>query len=137
MYFSMRKVVFTPDPMNQTGGLVEPASGERPDKIGVYLSRNDGKTNGLPIWLFDLDPGQEELAKWLIETLNYSSDDLPESVKVCCGFMTWIGQEHDDGWHWDLFECPTCRRKERGNESLCDPQQCNPVPEYSPEDDQV
>ena len=128
--FEARRVVFKPDPMNETGGLVELGPDEQSsyDAIGLYLI----DWNGISTHLFDLSPPRKSLAEFIVEAMN-SYEDFPEDkLRTCCGFMDPIELEHEEGMHRDIFECPRCLGKESGPWIDCD---CpEDKPEYEPED---
>ena len=132
--FEATRVVFTPDPMNESGGLVELRPDEQSsyDAIGLYLIDKDG----LSTHLFDLLPKQKTLSEFIVDAMNYSYEEFPEEkLRTCCGFMDPVDFEHDEDLHRDIFECPRCNRKDCGEWVDCD---CpKDGPEYRAEDDRL
>ena len=127
MDFIIKKMRFVPNPDgSMTGGLEETT--EKPDTLSVYM-----KTGGIETHLFDMPPGQEKVVEWIVQTLNYNSDDLESLTRTCCGFMESVGLQHDRREHRDIFQCPRCNRKDYG-----DWIDCNCItdgPEYNADDD--
>ena len=112
-----------------TGGLEETT--EKPDTLSVYMTQN-----GFDTHLFDMIPDKETddlVVQWIVQTLNYNSDDLEAITRTCCGFMDPVGMEHDKDEHRDIFECPRCKGTESGDWELCN---CvKDGPEYRAEED--